>query len=171
MLGNIIKREIRHHVLSLRLHLLLILIMLLFGLGTTAFVKTHAMEKAKYERYYTNYIERSRQLAESNLSQYAIQTKSLVLKPLSNSFITDAKEKYLPNSFRFNVYNVFGFHVESGAANPYVNSFQELNWVFIIAILISFAVLIFSYDIVSGEKQTRTLALTLSNSVPRGMLI
>ena len=39
MLLNIIIREIRHSVLSLRLHISLILTLLIFGVGTAAFVK------------------------------------------------------------------------------------------------------------------------------------
>ena len=171
MLANIVVREIHHHIMSLSLHLILILSMLLFGLGTVSFVKSHAKDKAKYDSYYAEDIERWREVAESNLTLFATYKRDLILEPPGNSFITDAREKYFPNRFSFSAFNVFGFDVKSDAANPYLNSFQELNWGFIVAILISFAVLIFSYDAVSGEKQSRTLALALSNSVSRGIML
>jgi ABC-type transport system involved in multi-copper enzyme maturation permease subunit len=42
---------------------------------------------------------------------------------------------------------------------------------FIISIIISFTVLLLAYDTVSGEKEARTLALSLSNSVSRGLVL
>lgn len=49
--------------------------------------------------------------------------------------------------------------------------FQELNWSFIVTIIISFAVLLFTFDTISGEKEFKTLALILSNSFSRGTLL
>ena len=171
MLGNIILKEIHHHVLSLRLHLTLALVLLLFGLGTLAYIKGHAAEQEQYASWRNKTIENYRQTAEDNLSEYAIRNKNLILAPRGNAFLTDAREKYLPNQFNYSAYNVFGFGVKRGAANDYMESFQELNWAFIVALIISFAVLLFTYDCVSGEKEARTLAISLSNSVSRGVLL
>ena len=171
MVLNIIQREIRHHILSLRLHITLLLTLTIFGLGTIAFVKSHSEEQAEYTKYHTEFIEQSRKAAESNLTKLAVKRQNLVLEPRGDAFITDSKEKYLPNRFDFSGYNVFGFDIRPGSANPYLNTFQELNWVFIVSIIISFTVLLFTFDTVSGEKEAKTLAATLSNPVSRGALL
>ncbi|MCK4966628.1 ABC transporter permease subunit, partial [bacterium] len=86
-------------------------------------------------------------------------------------FIADCKEKYLPNTFIHSAYNVFGFEISSSSVNPLLNKFQELNWSFIISLIVSFVVLLLTFDTISGEKEAGTLSATLSNSISRGMLL
>ena len=171
MLLNIIFREIRHSVLSLRLHISLILTLVIFGFGTAAFVKNYPAEREDYTRWQGEFIEKNRKLAESNLTRLAVNRQNLILEPRANTFITDAREKYLPSRFEFSGYNVFSFSVRPGSANPYLNTSQELNWMFIIAIIISFTVFLFTFDTISGEKENKTLSQSLANSVPRGTLL
>ena len=171
MLLEIIFREICHNVLSLRLHISLILTLLIFGVGTAAFVRNYSGEREEYNRWKVEFIEKNRKLAESSLTRLAVGRQNLILTPRANAFITDARGKYLPNRFEFSGYNVFGFSVRPGGANPYLSAFEELNWMFIIAIIISFAVFLFTFDTISGEKELRTLSQTLANPVPRGTLL
>ena len=105
-------------------------------------------------------------MAESDLSRFVTRTRSLILAPRENAFISDAREKYFPTRFWYSGYNVFSYDVPGGVSNSYMKTFSELNWAFIVSIIISFAVLLFTYDSVSGEKRSRTLAITLSNPQP-----
>ena len=171
MLLYIVFREIRHSVLSLRLHISLILTLVIFGFGTAAFVKNYPAEREDYTRWQGEFIEKNRRMAESNLTRLAVTRQNLILEPRANTFITDAREKYLPGRFEFSGYNVFSFSVRPGSANPYLSAFEELNWMFIIAIIISFTVFLFTFDTISGEKENKTLSQTLANSVPRGTLL
>lgn len=171
MLSNIILREIHQHILSLRLHLILILSVVVFALGTVAYVESHEADRQRYEQYHTELLEQQRGQAEGNLSRFVTRTRSLILSPRENAFISDAREKYLPRQFWYSGYNVFGYGMPGGASNIYMKTFSELNWAFIVSIVISFATLLFTYDAVSGEKRDRTLALALSNPVPRGTML
>lgn len=171
MLSNIILREIHQHILSLRLHLTLILVFILFGLGSVAFIKGHTAHLESYEQVYSTYLERERKRAEDNLGNYMVGFRALTLAPRSDAFITDAKEKMMPNQFWYNGYNVGGFEVPNWAGNDLMESFAELNWVYIVSIIIGFTVLLFSYDLVSGDKENGTLALTVSYPVSRGVLL
>ena len=171
MLSNIILREIHQHILSLRLHLSLILVFILFGLGSVAFIKGHTAVRESYEQEYSTYLERERKRAENNLGNYMVGFRTLILAPRSDEFITDAKEKMMPNQFWYNGFNVGGFEVPSWASNELMESFAQLNWVFIVSIIVGFTVLLFSYDLVSGDKENGTLALTVSYPVSRGVLL
>jgi ABC-type transport system involved in multi-copper enzyme maturation permease subunit len=71
----------------------------------------------------------------------------------------------------FSAWNVFSFENKSGSTNPFLQTFEELNWSFIAAMIISFVALLFTFDAVSGEKESKTLALALSNSISRGTLL
>ncbi len=171
MLSNIILREIHQHILSLRLHLTLLLVFILFGLGSVAFIKGHVADRESYEQTYAASLEEQSKRAEDNLGFYITHVRSLMLAPRSDAFITDANEKLMPNRFWYNGYRVFGFDVPTWASNDFMESFAELNWTYIVAMIVSFTVLLFSYDTVSGEKENRTLAITISYPVSRGILL
>lgn len=51
--------------------------------------------------------------------------------------------------------------------NPLLNSFFSIDFISIIAIIMSLLALIFTYDFCSGEKEQGTLKLQLSNSISR----
>ena len=171
MLANIIMREIKHNILSLRLYIAFLLSLVVFEFGTIAFVKNQTDKMSEYKRYYTQLVEDMREAAEDNLTSLAIDAKQIIMEPRGNTFIDDAKEKYTPNRFWASAYYVFGYDVKPGSTNPYLKPFQELNWAFIVSLIISFTVFLFTFDSISGEKQTGTLAISLSNPVSRGTLL
>lgn len=171
MLIHIILHEIRRNILSLRLQIALVLMVVVFGFGAAAFVMNLKSARENYRRYSTNRMEMLRGLAEENLSGLATNREDYILAPRGNAFIDDAGEKYLPNSIRYSAYNVFGFEVRPGSVNPYLSNFRELNWMFIISIILGFTVFLFTFDSISGEKESKTLAGSLSNSLSRGTLL
>jgi ABC-type transport system involved in multi-copper enzyme maturation permease subunit len=109
--------------------------------------------------------------AKADATDLAVRKKTYTLRPRDNGFIYDGKEKYLPNAIVFSAWNVFSFLNKSGSTNPFLNTFEELNWSFIVALILSFVALLLTFDSVSGEKESKTLALALSNSVSRGTLL
>jgi ABC-type transport system involved in multi-copper enzyme maturation permease subunit len=72
---------------------------------------------------------------------------------------------------RYNAYNVYEYSISRKTSNPYLYLSNDLNWVFILSIIASFAILLLSYDAISGEREQQTLKLILSNSIPRGVLL
>ena len=167
MLLNIILKNIQSSILNLRLYIGLVLTILLFSVGSIAFLKSNNENRDQYTKFENEYIEEMRMTANNNISNLAIRTQSYILKPLEGSFITDAKENYYPGKFNFSAYNVFGFDPIPGGTNPHLNVTPDLNWVFIISVIISFFVLVFTFDSISGEKELKTLALSFSNSLSR----
>jgi ABC-type transport system involved in multi-copper enzyme maturation permease subunit len=167
MLKTIVLYELKKEILSLRLQITFLLFTVIFIIGSIAFVHLYSNEKEIYHNDFNKYIDDIRQQAENNLSVLATTQRDYVMEPRNNSFITDAKERFTPNQITYSAYNVFHFSTRQGSINKYINPFQELNWVFIISYLIGFTVLLLSFDALSGEKESRTLALTFSNPVPR----
>jgi ABC-type transport system involved in multi-copper enzyme maturation permease subunit len=166
MLKTIVLYELKKEILSLRLQITFLLFTIVFIIGSIAFIHLYSNEKRIYRKDFNKYVEDIRQQAESNLTQLATTRRDYVLEPRNNSFITDAKEKFTPNQITYSAYNVFSFSTRQGSINKYIYPFQELNWVFIVSYLIGFTVLLLSFDALSGEKESRTLALTFSNPVP-----
>ncbi len=172
MLFHIILRETRSNILSLRMFLTLILTLTVFGLGTFTFVVNYQAERQLFERSQQLKIERVKNIAEERgLVHLARRIFNQDFGPRSNSFISNSREKYLPQRFQYDSYHVLSFHPLAMSRNALIESFQQLSWMFIISIIISFTVLLLAYDTVSGEKEARTLAFSLSNSVSRGLVL
>ncbi len=171
MLRTIVKREILSNLYSLRFILSLTLVLGVFAAGSISFVKNRDAAAAKSREVRLQASERMKTDAQRNATVLAVARRSFALEPRANAFVTEAREKYLPNTVIFNAWNVFGFENRSGSANPFLARYDELNWSFIAALILSFIALLFTFDAVSGEKETKTLALALSNPVSRATLL
>ncbi len=171
MLSTVMFHQLRHHFLSVRFHLAFLMTFLLFGMGTISFIRNYRLTLNEYERHQSELRHASEETAKQNLTRLAVQKRDYILKPREDAFIADSKEKYIPTCITYNAFNVFGFSTQSENRNPYRNPFEELNWRFIVSIVLSFAVLLFTHDAISGEKEAHTLAISLSNSVSRGTFL
>jgi ABC-type transport system involved in multi-copper enzyme maturation permease subunit len=109
--------------------------------------------------------------ASVNATKLAVTRRTLDLRPRDNAFMAEAREKYLPNALIFSAWNVFGVPNKNASANPLLVRYDEMTWAFVAALLASFIALLFTFDAVSGEKEDKTLALLLSNSISRGTLL
>ena len=171
MLKTIIIKELQNNLYSLRFHISFLLCIVIFVVGTIAFLKNHDAKMQEYSKYRAEFKNQLKETAESNAGKLAVDERAFIWRPRANAFISDCKDKYFPNRFNYSAYNVFGFEVGRGRTNPFLSTFQELNWSFIASVILSFAVLLFTFDTISGEKETGALALVLSNSIPRAVLL
>ena len=170
MLRTILKREILHNLYSLRFALSMALILAVFIAGALSYVRNHEAALEKYRETQAGFMGDIEKDATENATILAVTRRTYDPRPRDNGFIADAQEKHLPNAFVFSAWNVFSFQNRSGSANPFLTKFDELNWSFIAALIVSFVAFLFTFDAVSGEKESKTLALALSNSVSRGVL-
>jgi ABC-type transport system involved in multi-copper enzyme maturation permease subunit len=171
VLKTVLKREILNNLYSLRFLISLSLVLGVFIAGSLSFVKGQAARLAKDRETQARFVEGMKNQAEADATDLAVSRRTLTFRPRDNAFITDAKEKYLPNAVTFSAWNVFSFENRSGSANPFLKRFEDLNWTFIAAFIVSFIALLFTFDGISGEKESKTLALSLANPVPRGTLL
>ena len=171
MIKTIFIKELQNNLYSLRFHISFLLCIVIFAVGTIAFLKNQDAKMQEYSKYLAEFRNELRQTAESNVGKLAVNKRAFVWRPRANTFISDCKEKYFPNRFNYSAYNVYGFEVGPGGTNPFLSTFQELNWSFIASVILSFTVLLFTFDTISGEKETGALALTLSNSIPRATVL
>jgi len=171
MIKTIIIKELQNNLYSLRFHISFLLCIVIFAVGTIAFLKNQDAKMQEYSKYQAEFRNELKETAESNVGKLAVNQRAFIWRPRANAFISDCKEKYFPNRFIYSAYNVYGFEVGHGGTNPFLSAFQELNWSFIVSVVLSFTVLLFTFDTISGEKETGALALTLSNSIPRATVL
>jgi ABC-type transport system involved in multi-copper enzyme maturation permease subunit len=171
MLKTLILNDIRQNIMSLRLQVMLIIVLLVFIVGSIAFIYQYKADIDDYQIYSDKSKADLISQTGRNVSEVAVEKRDYIFKPGASAFIENAKSQYIPNTVAYNAYNVFGYSISRRTGNPYLYQSQELSWSFIVTIILSFAVLLLSFDAISGEKESHTLSLMVSNSVSRLVLI
>jgi len=164
-------REILHNLYSLRFLLSLVLVIGVMAAGSLSYGRRQAAALANYREARAQSLRTMQEDDQINATRLAVRRRPFDLRPRDNAFIDDAKEKYLPNALIFSAWNVFGVRSTNQSANPLLAKYDELTWAFVAALLVSFIALLFTFDAVSGEKETKTLSLELANSVARSAIL
>lgn len=167
MFTTIYLRELQNYLFGLRFHVSFVIIVLVFTVGSIAFVSSNKETQSNYAQYRQNEQKELTEQAEKSITTVAIRQRNFVIAPRSNGVVADCKESYLPNEITYSAYNVFGFAVRHNTQNPLLSRTESLSWSFIVSMLLSFITLLFAFDAISGEKEDHTLALVFTNLVSR----
>ncbi|HAQ64510.1 MAG TPA: hypothetical protein DCR43_01420 [Bacteroidales bacterium] len=163
-------KEIQHYLYGLRFHVSFAMVMLTFVIGTLSFVPSFRQANENHLRYATEQhdaLERN----SKNATVAAVSLSTFALSPKGNAIISDCSGQHLPDKIVYSAFNVFEFKVSHNNLNPLMKTGRELNWAFIVSVVLSFVTLLFAYDAISGEKEDRTISLMFSNAVPRGVVL
>ena len=165
MIWQIIRKDILENLLSLRFMLSMILIISLFAAGSFIFVGKYRQQSQDYwEKTNKNLSDLSGRL--DRLHKLAFFKQQIFRKPKLLSLCVEGHEKSFPNHVKFDIFTI-GLPEVKGSTNFIFPHFSEVNWVFIISLILSFIALIFTYDSICGEKEVGTLRLMLANTIPR----
>ncbi|RKU34800.1 hypothetical protein C6496_19370 [Candidatus Poribacteria bacterium] len=193
MIWHIAKREILDNLMRFRFALTLILVMVLMVMNAVIFVSS------QYPRRIAEYSEDTRKAVESlekkssNLSELAVKGPGNLYKSVSLlTFIATGKDANLPKrvegassgghgigmttsdfSFQYSWSANWSLQYpqDTSRKNDSLPNFTELDWTFIIGLIMSFMAILFTYDAISGERETGTLSLLMSNSVSRATVL
>jgi ABC-type transport system involved in multi-copper enzyme maturation permease subunit len=163
MIREIVIKELRENLNTVRFYLILILTILLFAVSSITYVRNFSQKISDFRSdtaaNESLLIEKSK-----DLLQLARFKQSLIKRPNPSELLSEANEKTLPNKFVADIFYLDFPEVE-GRSNVLLPGFNTVDWGFIVAIVLSFLAFVLSYDAVSGEKEQKTLSLIFSNSV------
>lgn len=189
MIWQIAKREILDNMTRFRFAFTVILVMVLMVMNAIIFVSS------KYERRISAYslditdAIASMKERSSSLSELGVKGPgNLYKKPSPLGFVATGADANLPKRITGNAesggnWSASNFHYVSSnnwsleypqdpfRKNDTLPNFTELDWTFIIGLIISFMAILFTYDAISGERETGTLSLLMSNSVSRATVL
>ena len=193
MIWHIAKREILDNLTRFRFALTLILVMVLMVMNAVIFVNS------QYPRRITEYSKDTHEAVaslrkrSSNLGELAVKGPGNLYKSVSPlTFIATGEDANLPKrvegassggygigmttpdfSFRYSwSANWWLQHPQdTSRKNDSLPNFTELDWTFIIGLVMSFMAILFTYDAISGERETGTLSLLMANSVSRATVV
>ena len=162
MLATIIKRRFLDNLLTSRFLIAAILIEILFVSSTAVLIRDFSKRQQQYR---TTLQEHREQLQD--VPVWAMLSVRLDRPPLPMSVFSAGADRRLAKSVA--VAHNDAPEMVGGAEedNPLLAVFAGLDMITVIQVVLSLAVLLFSYNIVSGEKESGTLRLVLANRVPR----
>ena len=182
MIWHVIKRELYDNLNSLRFALTTILFLGLMVINAVG----HLREQPKRIKAYNEAVNESLTLlnshADDSLYKLAQQGPGkLYKKPSTLHFCAEGGEHLLPNTveggspfvYSDDLIGVWKLKYPDASINlkrvgPDVT---KVDWAFIIAYVLSLIALLFTFDSISGERESGTLRLTLANSVPRHAIL
>ena len=172
MLREIIWRELLDHLQSLRFALTLLLVIVLMLTGSVLYIHDYRQQVADYRENVSENLRLLEDKAERGLHAVVSYGPNLLIyrAPSPLGFIAEGHEKDLPNAFAVDAFEMIGPQTIL-RSNYTLQRFDALDWVFTVGVILSFAAFAMTYDSISGEAETGTLRLCLSNSLPRATLL
>jgi ABC-type transport system involved in multi-copper enzyme maturation permease subunit len=165
MVRQILRKELLMNLLSLRFILSLLLAISLFTASSFVFVNRYEKNMQdhwkKTNENLTGLKEQSRQLY-----RLAFYKQEIYKRPKPLMCFVEGYEKSLPDCIRCDAFMVDLPEIKS-QSNFILPSFSDIDWVFIVSMILSFVALVFTYDSICGERETGTLKLMLAGTVPR----
>ena len=172
MLREIIWRELLDHLQSLRFVLTLVLVIVLMLTGSVLYIHDYRQQVADYRENVNENLQILEDKTKRGLHRVVSfrPTQLIYRLPSPLGFIAEGHEKDLPNAFAVDAFELVGPQTIL-RRNYTLQRFDALDWVFTVGVILSFAAFAMTYDSISGEAETGTLRLCLSNSLPRATLL
>ena len=170
MLRIIIWREFLANILTLRFLLGLIICTGLVCLNTWVLVRSYTQRLGDYRRAVDANTNEVRNIQTYSQLSYS-RSPSAEKKPPLLSVLNEGLAGRLGNSVKVSHVVEPVKTTQHGSDNPYLVVFPRIDLTFVFQIVISLLAFLFSYDAIAGERQSGTLALVLSNPIPRGKLL
>ena len=139
--------------------MLIVLSVLLFAMNGWVTVRKHRAQMTRY----------SDGVAETERSPSTRQT-SLYLRPNPLVLLADGGSRYQPPGYRLDPKGRLT-PMPAGQKNFKMPFVPELDWAFIIKVIFSLYAVLLAFRGISGEKETGTLRLMLSNPIRRSQLL
>jgi len=161
--------EILQNIKSLRFILSMLIVIILFCVSGLFFAGHYHSQLDDYFKITNNNLSDLRGQTDQ-LYKLAFFEQNVCRQPDVLTLCCEGYESQLPNSFKFNVFDITLPEVK-GQTNITLPKFDRIDWVFIINIVLSFVAFVFSYDCFCGERENGTLRLILSSSISRHKIL
>ncbi len=169
MLWTLIRKEMLANITSLRFALTLLLVVVIFIVSGFVFVGKYNREIHDFSRVSNGNLAGLKNASE-NLSKIPNYVQVIRKRPRITQLCCEGSEKSIPNVFRTSGFTTHDPEIVS-RSNFLFPRFVDIDWTFIISLILSFVALLMTFDSFSAERERGTLRMVMSNSVPRDKVI
>lgn len=168
MIWHIAKKEFYLNLISTRFVIALLLCLLLIPVTMIVSVDNYKIQCRAYETAKNN-----AEKEQASWRVYSAVRPTIVLPPQPLSVFCQGISNQVGQSVKVNFGEkpLLGEGKINGRDNPFLMSFFSIDFVHMLAILISLLALVFSYDLFSGEKENGTLKLMLSHPTSKASVV
>jgi len=170
----IIRKEILNGFLSLRLPFTLLLVTAVMASTAFLFLEDYQQQLADYDRNVKDNSQKVSQRADGGsfalTNVFSSNHQWVYRTPTQLAFLASGHEKDIPNAFEVNAFTIQN-PTRRLRENYFLRWSEDLDWTFVISVIMSFAAIVLVYDSISGERESGTLRLSMSNPVPRSTVI
>ncbi|MYF99447.1 ABC transporter permease [Candidatus Poribacteria bacterium] len=169
MLLTLIRKEMMHHILSVRFVALLVMCLLLVPLTLST----------NYRNYRQNLVDYQEAVKLANIEETTVNLKlplepelevsKLILKPTPLSVFANGLTDTLPSYLGMTRNGIT--QGAPGLVSSLSNLLGHLDFLFVVGTVFSLLALLFTFDAVAGEREAGTLRITLANSLPRDLFL
>jgi len=166
MLNVLIKKELLENMLSFRFLITLLLCVVLIPLGIY-------VSSQEYKNSLDDY-QQSLNLYQKSITgmKNALKVDAKGLRPPSPfSIFAGGLDKSLPNEILSTRNEGLLFDNNRTMDSPLATLFGKMDFLFSISVVMSLLAILFTFDATTREKEEGTLRLTLSNAIPRHIII
>ena len=165
MLRTLIRKEVHESLLSFRFLFGALLCLVLIPLGIFISSREYEQKRVDYQEALRLYTERTQGQVYSNMEAVGFRPPSVL------SVLSLGLEPFLPSKVTTSPDGDFRAEKDVEVGNPDSLLFGKVDLLFNIGFVISLLGLIFTFNSVSGEKESSALRLIMANSVPRWQII
>jgi ABC-type transport system involved in multi-copper enzyme maturation permease subunit len=166
MLWTIVKKQVLVNVLSYRFVVGFALCQVLFVLATVILVRDYEERVVAYGEAVSR---SSRQLQEVKV--FSQLTVGLNKAPSRLSPLCTGFDKKFGNQVSVSYTQIPELSAGRQEKNPLLAALHSIDLVGVIQLVLGLLVLLFAHDVVSGEREKGTLALSLSGALPRHVFL
>jgi ABC-type transport system involved in multi-copper enzyme maturation permease subunit len=185
MLWHIVKREVYDNMLSLRFALTIALMLILMIVNAIVHLGEYEERIGEYRRHVSESLEEMRSRTDQFHNLVLHGPGKLYKKPSPLAFCAGGEEAFLSgyaegrrgsddygwrDSRAHEIWRLFYPQSRSNLRDV-MPDFIKIDWAFLIAVVLSFIGILFTFDSISGERERGTLRLALANSVPRDTVL
>ncbi len=168
MFRTIFRREILDHVMSFRFSVLFVIVTVLMVTSVLVFSLSYEKALKAYPARVEGFVGADGQVNLAILPCEAGGTVQQLPSPLA--FCASGGESELPNQVRMAIHGLKAIERNSDIERS-LGAAQSVDWVFVVATLLSFGAGLLTYKSISGELRDGTLSLLFSNPVTRATVL
>ena len=173
MLLTLIRKEMMHHILSVRFVALLVMCLLLVPLTLHINYRNYLQNQVDYQASTKRSVAESEEALHSFLWNPPApdeEFSKLFLQPTPLSVFARGLEESLPSYLGMTRNGVKHGSTSLGGGSLSA-ALGNLDFLFVVSTVFSLLALLFTFDAVAGEREAGTLRVTLANALPRDLFL
>jgi ABC-type transport system involved in multi-copper enzyme maturation permease subunit len=166
LIWTIARKQLLTSILTYKFVIGFVLCQVLFSLSAVVLTRDYEERLAAFNSAVSLHTRQLQQAKVYSDVAVTIDRRPFLLSPLCEGF-----DKRFAGSVNISYTGIPTISVGQTEKNPLMAALSSIDLVAVVQIVLGLLVLLFAYDVVSGEREQGTLAQALANSVPRSAIL